>query len=285
MKRLSFALRGIGLLPLLFQLTAVASAQQIDFPRPSPDASISQTIGLTEITLHYSRPGVKGRKIWGGVVPFGQVWRTGANENTTIRFTTAAKVEGHEVPAGLYGVQTIPTDGEWTLILTKDNDKLGAFSYKPENDVLRVQLKPQPAELQERMGFEFTDLTDTSAKVVLRWEKLAVPFTITVDTPKLVETRAKAAIGWRPLYQAASYCLQNNVCLDEAGGWLDASISLEGNFSNYRAKAELLAGKGDFHGAVANGEKALAAAKKAATPPPADAVSAFEKKVSDWRKK
>ena len=253
---------------------------------PSPKASVTQTIGVTDITITYSRPGVKGREIWGKLVPYGEVWRTGANENTTIRFSTPVKVEGHELPAGLYGLQTIPTSGDWTLILSKDADQWGAFSYKPEHDALRVQVKPQPAEPQERMSFEFTDLSDTSAKVVLRWEKLAVPFTVAVDTPKLVEAKAKSAIGWRGSYQAATYCMQNNVCLDEAGKWLDASIALDGNFNNYRAKADLLAQKGDKKGAAAYGEKALAAAKAAQgqQAPPADAVAALEKKVSDWKK-
>jgi len=266
-------------------LAGAALAQQLDLPRPSPNASVSQNIGITEVTIRYSRPGVKGRKIWGGLVPYGEVWRTGANENTTIRFSTPVKIEGHELPAGLYGVQTIPTDGEWTLILSKDADEWGAFSYKPEHDALRVQVKPQPAELQERMSFEFADLSDTSAKVVLRWEKLAVPFTISVDTPKLVAAKAKSAVNWRVPYQAANYCIQNDTCLDEANGWLDASIAMDGNFNNYRAKADLLAKKGDYKGAATYGEKALAAAKGAQQAPPAEQVAAVEKKVSDWKTK
>lgn len=285
MKRLSLA--GTLLLAGIAGIAASATAQQVDLPRPSPNASITQNIGITEVSIHYSRPGVKERKIWGGLVPYNEVWRTGANENTTIRFSTPVKIEGHELPAGLYGLQTIPTPGEWTLILSKDADQWGAFSYKPEHDALRVQLKPQPAEPQERMSFDFTDLSDTAAKVVLRWEKVAVPFTVEVDTPKLVAAKAKTAIGWRGLYQAASYCTQNNTCLDDAGKWLDASIALDGNFTNYHAKAELLAQKGDFKGAATYGEKALTAAKGAQgqQAPAADAVAALEKKVSGWKKK
>src|SRR3954447_25313012 len=131
---------------LLLVLTAGAAlAQQLDLPRPSPNASVSQTVGVTEITIKYSRPGVKDRQIWGKLVPYGEVWRTGANENTTIKFSTPVKIDGHELPAGIYGVQTLPADGEWTLILSKDADEWGAFSYKPEHDALRVQVKPQPA--------------------------------------------------------------------------------------------------------------------------------------------
>src|SRR6476659_3580953 len=138
-------------------------AQQVDFPRPSPNASVSQMVGITEITLHYSRPGVKNRKIWGGLVPYGEVWRTGANENTTISFSTPVKIDGHELAAGTYGLQTIPTASDWTVIFSKDAELWGAFDYKQEHDALRIQATPRPADMQERMSFDFTDLTDTSS--------------------------------------------------------------------------------------------------------------------------
>ena len=173
---------------------APPSRQQLDLPRPSPNASVSQTVGVTEITIKYSRPGVKGRQIWGKLVPYGEVWRTGANENTTIKFSTPVKVDGHELPAGIYGLQTIPTAGDWTVIFSKDADEWGAFSYKQEDDALRIQAKPQPAEFRERMAFDFDDVTDTPAKVVLHWEKLKVPFTVEVDTPKLVAAKVKKAV-------------------------------------------------------------------------------------------
>ncbi len=266
--------------------TAVSAQQQpLTVPRPSPNASLSQTIGITEVTLHYSRPGVKGRAIWGGLVPYNEVWRTGANENTTISFSTPVKIEGHELPAGLYGLQTIPAAGDWTIIFSKDAQLWGAFDYKQEHDALRVQVKPAPAEPQERMSFELNDLTDTSAKVVLRWEKLQVPFTVEVDTPKLVADAARSSLRWQTGVQAASYCIQNNTCLDDAGRWLDASIALDANFSNQRAKAQWLAKKNDYKGAAAAGEKALAAGKAAKQPPPADQLADLEKSVAEWKKK
>ena len=226
----------------LLALAAVsASAQQLNLPRPSPNAKVSQTIGVTEVSIQYSRPGIKGRTIWGDLVPYNEVWRTGANENTTITFSTPVKVGGKELPAGTYGLQTIPTTGDWTVIFSKDAELWGAFNYKPENDALRIQVKPEPAEFEERMGFEFEDVTDNSAKVVLRWEKIAVPFTVEVDTAKLVSESARASLRWQNPYQAANYCIQNNTCLEEAGRWLDASIALQENFTNLRAKAMLLA--------------------------------------------
>jgi len=266
--------------------TAVSAQQQpLTVPRPSPNASLSQTIGITEVVLHYSRPGVKGRAIWGGLVPYKEVWRTGANENTTISFSTPVKIEGQELPAGLYGLQTIPTPGEWTIIFSKDAQLWGAFDYKQEHDALRVVVRSAPADFQERMSFEIGDLTDTSAKVVLRWEKLQVPFKIEVDTPKLVADAGKNSMRWQTGVQAANYCIQNNTCLDDAGRWLEASIALDANFSNQRAKAQLLAKKNDYKGAVAAGEKALAAGKAAKQQPPAEQLTDLEKSIAEWKKK
>ena len=274
--------------PPVFQFAAVASPaqQQLNLPRPSPNATVTQNVGITEISIHYSRPGVKGRKIWGELIPYGEVWRTGANENTTIRFSTPVKVEGQqELPAGLYGLQTIPTADQWTVIFSKDADQWGAFSYKSENNALRVQVKPQPAEFRERMAFDIEDVTDNSAKVVLHWEKLKVPFTVEVDTPKLATESVKNILRWQSFVQAANYCIQSNSCLDDAGRWLDASIALEPTFSNQRAKAMLLAKQNDYKGAVSWGEKALAAAKAATQAPSSQQVSELETSVADWKKK
>jgi hypothetical protein len=260
---------------LLSFLAVGVRAQQLDLPRPSPNASVSQTVGVTEITIKYSRPGVKGRQVWGKLVPYGEVWRAGANENTTIKFSTPVRIDGHELPAGTYGLQAIPTAGDWTVIFSKDANEWGAFSYKQEDDALRIQAKPQPAEFRERMAFDFDDVTDTAAKVVLHWEKLAVPFAVEVDTPKLVAAKAKEAVRWQTPYQAASYCIQNNTCLDDASRWLDASIALDENFTNLRAKAMLLAKRND-PGAAAYAQRALAAAKTVQPAPNAQQVKDLE---------
>lgn len=264
---------------------ALAQPPGLNLPRPSPNATVSQMVGVTKVSIQYSSPGVKGRKIWGDLVPYGEVWRTGANENTTITFSTPVKIGGKELPAGIYGLQTIPTEGDWTVIFSKDADEWGAFSYKPENDALRIQVKPQTmADSLERMAFTFEDTTDTSTKVVLRWEKLRVPFQIDVDTPTLAVNAAKEAVRWQTPFQAANYCIQNNTCLDEAGRWLDASIALQENFANLRAKAMLLAKKNDTKGAATYGERALAAAKTAQQPPNAQQVKDLEGMVATWKK-
>jgi hypothetical protein len=261
------------------------AAQQppIPTPRPSPNASVSQTVGVTEITLHYSRPGVKGRAIWGKLVPYDQVWRTGANENTTISFSTPVKIDGKELPAGTYGLQTLPAAGSWTVILSKDADRWGAFSYDPAHDALRFAARPVAADFQEWMSFELSDLSDGGATLALRWEKLRLPIRIEVDTPREVAVKARSVLRWQPPYQAASYCLQVGSCLDDAARWLDASIAIEPTFSNQRAKAMLLAKRNDLKSAVAFGEKALAAAKGGAQPPPPDQVSALEAQIAQWK--
>ncbi len=274
--RLRATVLAAGLITLLNAATS-ARAQQLDLPRPSPNASVTQTVGVTEITIKYSRPGVKGREIWGKVVPYGEVWRAGANENTTIKFSTPVRIDGHELSAGLYGLQMIPTAASWTVIFSKDANEWGAFSYKQADDALRIEVKPQPAEPRERMAFDFDDVTDTATKVVLHWEKLQVPFTVEVDTPALVAAKIKGAVRWQTAYQAADYCIQNHTCSDdEISRMLDASIALQENFANLRAKAMLLARKNDPKGARVYAERALAAAKTAQQPPNPQQVKDLE---------
>ncbi len=274
-------------LAILVTCAAAGRAQQgqTPLPRPSPNASVSQTCGITEVTVHYSRPGVKGREIWGKLVPYGEVWRTGANENTTIRFSTPVTIDGRELPAGLYGLQTIPGPSEWTIILSRDADQWGAFSYKPEHDALRFHAKPAAAGTpQEWMSFDFADPSDAGVTLELRWERLVVPFRIEVDTPKQIVAAAEHADQrWRDA--AAAWCVQTGSCLTEAGRWLDASIAAAPGFGNQRAKARLLARQGSYAAAVATGERALAAARAAQPPPPAQQVSDLEKEVAGWKAK
>jgi hypothetical protein len=252
-------------------------------PRPSPNASVSQAIGVTEVTVRYSRPGVKARAIWGKLVPYGEVWRTGANENTTIRFSTPVRIDGKELPAGIYGLQTIPGADDWTVILSKDADEWGAFSYKPEHDALRFHVKPAPAAApQEWMGFDFRDLSDTSAVLALRWERLEVAWKIEVDTPRLLVANARSELRWQDA--VASWCVQSGSCLAEAARWLDASIAAEPTFGNQRAKAQLLARQSDFKGAVQFGERALAAARAAKQQPPPAQVAELEGHIAEWKR-
>jgi hypothetical protein len=278
------ALLALALAPALDPQGHAARAQPpgLQLPRPSPNASVAQTLGITEVTVRYSRPGVKGRVIWGKLVPYGEVWRTGANENTTIRFSTPVRIDGKELPAGIYGLQTLPGADDWTVILSKDADEWGAFSYKPEHDALRFHVKPTAlAAPQEWMGFEFRDLSDTGAVLALRWDRLEVAWKIEADTPRLLVGSARSELRWQDA--VAAWCVQTGSCLAEAGRWLDASIAADPSFSNQRAKAQLLARQNDFKGAVQFGERALAAARAAKQPPPQVQVSELESRVAEWK--
>jgi hypothetical protein len=286
-----FTLQGWRALAVAGALIAVGPASRAalaqppgrQLPRPSPNATVSQTVGVTEVTVRYSRPGVKSRVIWGKLVPYGEVWRTGANENTTIRFSTPVRIDGKELPAGIYGLQTIPGADDWVIVLSKDADEWGAFSYKPEHDALRFHVKPAAAEPQEWMSFDFRNLSDTSAVLALRWEKLEVAWKIEADTPRLLVEGAQSEQRWQDA--AAAWCIQAGTCLQDAARWIDASIVVEPTFSNQRAKARLLARQNDYKGAVAAGERALAAAHAAKQPPPPAQVSDLETQIAAWKGK
>lgn len=246
-------------------LATSAAAAQSGPPRPSPQATVSQVVGVTRIEIAYSRPGVKGRQIWGGLVPYGQVWRTGANEATTISFSTDVQVEGKPLPAGRYALFTIPTAERWTVVFNRQGDQWGAFDHNPEEDALRVEVAPREAPQLERMAFTIPEVTDTSAVVELRWERLAVPFTVTVDTPRLAAERAAketsaadAAAG--TLSAWARWALENDAAIDQAVGWAARSVQGEGAKSYWAGSvhARLLAKAGKAAAARAEAERVLA---------------------------
>jgi tetratricopeptide (TPR) repeat protein len=258
----------VSILPVL-TAPARAQAPQLALPRPSQAASVSQTVGLTEITIHYSRPLVKGRTIWGELVPYGQVWRAGANENTTISFSTPVSIGGHALAAGTYGVHTLPTAADWTLILSNNSSNWGSFSYEEKDDALRLTARPEPGAMTEALTYIFEDPTETSVRVVLAWEKLRLPFTVEVATEDVViaslerELHGLAQFFWQPWNQAATYALQNDTHLDEAMTWIERSLRLNQNFTNASTKAQLLAKKGDSAAAEALIQKALPSATEA----------------------
>ena len=246
-------------------LAATAATAQSGPPRPSPKASVSQTVGVTEIDISYSSPGVKGRQIWGGLVPHGQIWRTGANEATTIAFSTDVQVEGKPLPAGKYALFTIPAAEKWTVVFNRQGDQWGAFDHKPEEDALRVEIAPREAPMLERMAFAVKDVTDTSAVVELRWEKLAVPFTVTVDTPRLAAARAAQETGAADvrggtLSAWARWALENDTAIDQAVGWAARSVQGEGAKSYWAGSvhARLLAKAGKAAEARAEAQRVLA---------------------------
>jgi len=249
-------------------LCAAASFSQLTIPPDGGNkkAVVGERIGITDVTIHYDRPGVKGRegKIWGEVVHKGFAdlgfgtskaapWRAGANENTTIEFSTPVSIEGQQLPAGKYGFFIAYDPEECTLIFSKNSNSWGSFYYDPKEDVLRVKVKPQPLDKSvEWLTYSFTDETNTGAMVALSWEKMKIPFKVETDYTNLQlqsfrdELRTDKAFnpGWQSYNQAARFCLQNNVDLDEGLQWADNAISLpfigQKNFVTLSTKADLL---------------------------------------------
>ena len=266
---------------LLFLMVRTTWAQ-LDLPRLSPEASASQTIGITKVTVEYFRPGVKNRVIWGELVPYNEIWRTGANRATLISFDSDVTIEGNKLAKGKYSFFTIPAPEEWTIIFNKNTDLWGTSGYKQEEDALRFQVKPTAAEFTERMMFSFTDLQDNAATLVLQWEKLQIPMNITVDVNMMVMEAAAQAINWRTPYQAAGYVLDGNLDLEKGKAWLDISQSIEKNYWNTTLKARYLEKMGKRKDAVKTMEEALKMAAEMESAP--FNLGDMESLLKEWKK-
>jgi|YNPBryunderm2012_1023409.scaffolds.fasta_scaffold15792_2 hypothetical protein len=255
-------------------------------PRVSPQASVSQTIGTTQLTITYSRPSVKNRTIWGALVPYDQVWRTGANEATTFTTTDDVTINGAALPAGTYSLATIPGKGEWTVIFNKDRELWGMYQYKQENDALRITVKPVEVPFTESLEFSFATIGEDSATVMMRWEKLAIAFTVKVDVLSTTLARARAAVAaapaddWRTPYVAANWLLSTSLPPQEALGWLDRSIQIQATPQNLGAKARGLAATGDTAQAIALAQRAIQLAK--AANPNANTAN-LENLIAQWQ--
>jgi Protein of unknown function (DUF2911) len=271
-----------SLIITLITFCSLVNAQGFRTPRPSPDATVSQFAGITKITVDYSSPSVKGRKIWGELVPYGQVWRVGANEVTSITFSDPVKVNGNELPAGTYGIHIIPSMDEWEIIFSKDTKVDDPMNYDMKKDALRIKVKPVENPFTERMMFTITDMTENSANVNLIWEKLKVTFGVEVNTQELVLKGARNAIDWGELNSAATYCLQNNVNLEEGFKWVQASELINENYWNQRIKAQYLAKMNKKNEAIAVMEKAIDYGSKMETAP--FDLDNMKKMLADWKK-
>jgi tetratricopeptide (TPR) repeat protein len=227
---------------------SMASAQSfvLNLPRPSQHAVVTQRIGITDVTVNYHRPLVNKRKVWGGLVPYGQVWRAGANENTTIEFTDPVIIEGKALPRGIYGLHMIPGESEWTVIFSKNSTSWGSFTYDQAEDALRVTAKPQSSDFREALTYDFDDVGPDASVVTLRWEKIAVPFKVGVDTHQIVtqnlphQLRGLAQYSWDGWDDAANYLLQEKIDLEEALTYSDRSIQNEGRYDNFMTKSRVL---------------------------------------------
>ena len=295
----------------------LAFGQALRLPRPSQGASVMQTIGVTDLTITYSRPPVKGRPIFADppesmaarakgdatlddqnqrkagepIVPYGHVWRTGANEATQFVITDDVTINGQKLAAGSYSLHTIPTKDEWTIVFNGTANQWGSFSYDPAKDTLRVKAKPQWVnDNQEWMAFDIEPVNDSSATVNIRWEKVKVPFTVAVDVPATTLAKARLAVAnakpedWRTPYQAAGYAVQNGD-REDAAKWadqalkiLDTAIANKATFQNLSAKAIVLVSSGRRDEGFATADKAIAQGKT-------DKVdtAAFEKRIADLK--
>jgi len=279
--------RSLAVAAALLISSAPSARAELQVPRVSPNAKVSQTLGLTELTIVYSRPGVKGRAIWGALVPYDKPWRTGANEATTFATTDTIRVEGQTLPPGTYSFFTIPSAGDWTVVFSRQKDLWGAFDYKPDQDQLRVTVKPLPAaESEEWMRFAFEALSPNSVELHLRWEKLDVPVRIEADVVSHVLASARLEVpaakpdDWRTPFRAAGFCLDNNVAPDEAMKWAKASVAVEANFNNLSLLARVQKSAGQKATAIATAEKAVAAGH--ASKDKVD-TAPTEKLIADWK--
>lgn len=263
--RRHFAVAALMVTGLFVRVTFVqAQSALLNLPDASQHARVTQRIGITDITIDYHRPLVRGRKIFGGLQAYGQVWRAGANYNTTIEFSDPVTVEGQPLPKGVYGLHMIPGETSWVVIFSKNSTSWGSFTYDKAEDALRVTVKPQPIENHEALSYDFDDPRPDSALITMRWERVAVPFKVEVNTPEIVrqslrnQLRARAQYEWQAWEEAANYLLSNKLSAEEAAKYADRSIELEDRFENEMTKSHALSALGRKEEALAARDKAIA---------------------------
>jgi hypothetical protein len=272
-KTLFILFAGALILPL------VIAQAQLRIPQISQAAKISQNVGLSEVSISYHRPGVKGREIWGGLLPYDAVWRAGANEPTLITFNDDVTIDGKKLGTGTYRLVVIPSKtGDWTLIFNSETKNWGTV-YDAKYDSLKIMVKPENGMNEEWMSFSFTDLTPSSARVVLAWEKIRLSFKVETN----ILAKLQSSVGnWQLLNSAARFAVDNKMYLEEGLAWADRSIALDKNARNLQTKAELLAQTGEVNDAIVTAEEAVKIAK--AKDPKAN-TSGLEKMIADWKTK
>jgi hypothetical protein len=260
-------------------------AQAPEIPAPSPKAKVDQRVGLTDFSVEYSSPGVKGRKIWGALVPLGEMWRTGANASTKLTASKDFTFGDKAVPAGTYALLTIPGASSWTVILNKNLGIQGTNGYDAKDDVARVDVTPGATGPRERMTFLFSDTTDEATRLDLEWEALRVSVPIKVDTKSQVRAGIDKSLAdaWRPHFASGRYLYDTGGDLDTALQYLDTSIAIKPTWWNNWIRAQVLAKKGRSADAIAAAQKALDLGKGD------DGFqnnfkADVEKAVADWKK-
>lgn len=259
-------------------------------PRTSQGANVTQVVGLSEVTIFYHRPGVKGRNIWGpkgsgALLPYGDMWRAGANEPTLFTFSDDVTIAGKRLARGTYRFVTIPGENDWEVIFNSEVKNWGTV-YEAKYDTLRFSVKPQTGPHEEWLSYSFTDLTPTSATIILAWEKIRIPFKIEFNLLPLLQSSVGSS---GILSSAARFAVDNKLCLKEGLDWVDRSIALNKTFFNLRTKAELLALDGKAKEAIAAAEEGLKIIKATDVSKLPDfqraQIADTEKLVAEWKSK
>ncbi|MFZ9942935.1 MAG: DUF2911 domain-containing protein [Bacteroidia bacterium] len=273
-------LKNLLVATLMFSATSQSFAQ-LQLPQPSPAASVMQTIGLTDVTVEYASPGAKGRSIFGGLVPYNELWRTGANASTKISFSRDVTIMGNKIPKGKYALLSIPNQSEFTVILSKDVNA-SVDSYKKEDDLARFMVKPTSCDFRERMIFYFSDFSDSKGMLVMEWERTRISIPVEFDTDAQAMESISKELGrtWRVYNSAARYHLDNKKELDKGMTYVDQSIALKADWFNHWTKAQLYAAMNNNAEAYKFAVKAKELGYKASNFWYKDDV---EKAIADWK--
>lgn len=260
--------KSLWTLALVASLAGTAQAQ-IRTPQPSPSATVSQGVGLGKVTIDYSRPALKGRKMFGDQVPYGKVWRTGANTATKLTLDADMTINGKVVPAGSYALLTIPGENEWTIIINKTAQSFGAFAYKESEDFMRFTTKVEKlATPAEFFTIEFTDFTSTATNIAIRWENAQVKFSVKTDPDAQIMAQiqaetAKADAKPGVFSAAANYYFDTNRDLKQAREWANKVVEADKKYWTYYLRGKIAAKQGDCKTAKADAEAGLKMAQEA----------------------
>lgn len=275
-----------AILVMAMALTTTVASAQLNLPSASPDAEFKQQVGFTEVEVKYSRPNARGRVVMGQLVPFGELWRTGAHDATTIRFSDGATLNGHNIPAGTYTMFTIPTASEWTIVINKATEMHGTSDYKQEEDVVRFSVPSEKAaRYYETFTIEINDFGKDEAMLMLTWETTLVKVSIKTNADEKVMAEINERINVkkedRPglYYQSAMYYFNNNKGMKQAYTWSQLASSKSQDASYFQLQAKIEAAMGNYSTAL----KTLESSTELATAKKLDqVVSANEKLRTEW---